>query len=79
MALLDVGRVCVKVRGRDAGGVCVIVDSPKKGKVLVDGADVRRREIGINDVEPTPTILKVKKGASTDSVVKELDKAGLPW
>ncbi|MFH1787818.1 MAG: 50S ribosomal protein L14e [Candidatus Altiarchaeota archaeon] len=79
MTLLDVGRVCVKVRGRDAGGLCVIVEAPDQGKILVDGEGVRRRKVNILDVEPTPTTLKIKKGSSTESVVKELEKAKLPW
>ncbi|MFH1835400.1 MAG: 50S ribosomal protein L14e [Methanobacteriota archaeon] len=79
MALIDVGRVCVKVRGRDAGGLCVVLSAPSDGKVLVDGIGVRRRTVSISDVEPTSTVLKVKKDASSDSVLKELEKADLPW
>lgn len=79
MTLLDVGRVCVKVRGRDAGGLCAVIEAPDNGKILVDGIGVRRRKVNILDVEPTPTTLKIKKGASTDSVIKELENAKLPW
>jgi large subunit ribosomal protein L14e len=79
MSLLDVGRVCVKVRGRDAGGLCVVLEVPHEGRVLVDGVGVRRRKVSVLDLEPTPSVLSVKKDASTDSVVKELDEASLPW
>ena len=79
MALIDVGRVCVKVRGRDAGGLCMVLNSDSNGRVLVDGLGVRRKMVSVLDVEPTPTVLKIKKEASTESVLKELEDASLPW
>jgi len=79
MALLDVGRVCVKVRGRDAGGLCVVVEAPAAGRVLVDGIGVRRRKVSVLDVEPTPSVVSVKKDSSTEAVVRELEKASLAW
>lgn len=79
MVLLDVGRVCVKVRGRDAGGLCAVVEGPKKGRVLVDGVGVRRRLVSFLDVEPTPAQLDLGEGASSESVLKAIAEADLPW
>jgi len=71
MALFDVGRVCRKTRGRDAGGFCAIVDVEKDG-VVVDGREVRRKKVNANHLEPTPVVLDIKKGSGTDTVVSAL-------
>jgi large subunit ribosomal protein L14e len=72
MALMDVGRVCRKTRGRDAGGFCAIVENQGKDMALVDGRDVRRRKVNLNHLEPTAVGLDFKKGASTEEVVSAL-------
>ena len=77
MALLDVGRVCRKTRGRDAGGFCVVVDKPDGGRVLVDGRDVRRKKVNLNHIEPTGVLLDLKKGSETGAVVSALKDAKL--
>ncbi|MCX6695630.1 MAG: 50S ribosomal protein L14e [Candidatus Altiarchaeota archaeon] len=76
MALIDVGRVCRKTRGRDAGGFCVVVDVEKNG-VLVDGREVRRRKVNVNHVEPTPFVVELRKGSDTETVVSALKERKL--
>lgn len=68
--LYALGRVCVKLAGRDAGGVCVIVDHAAD-KVLIDG-QTRRRKVRTTHLEPTGHLLKVSKAASHDAVIKAL-------
>ncbi len=70
--MIEIGRLCVKIAGRDAGGKCVIVDVLDDKFVMVDG-QVRRRKCNIAHLEPLNTVLNVKKGASHDSVKKEFD------
>ena len=65
--MLDVGRVCVKLAGRDAGKTCVIVDVLDKEYVLVDG-ETRRRKVNVQHLEPTAKTIDVAKGASHDDV-----------
>jgi len=77
MALIDVGRVCRKTQGRDAGGFCVVVDKPQEGRVLVDGRDVRRKKVSLSHVEPTGIVVGVKKGADTVAVVSALKEGKL--
>jgi len=77
MALIDVGRVCRKTRGRDAGGICVVVDFADKGTVLVDGREVRRRKVSINHLEPAPVTLDIRKGSGTETVVSALKERKL--
>ncbi|AXI24977.1 50S ribosomal protein L14e [Methanofervidicoccus sp. A16] len=76
MAAIEVGRVCVKTMGKEAGKICVIVDVIDKNFVLVDG-NVKRRRCNIKHIEPTEKKVDIKKGASTEEVKLALDAAGL--
>lgn len=73
----DVGRLCVKIAGRDAGATCVIVDTVDAHTVLVDG-QTRRRKCNTLHLEALPTVLSIKKGASHGDVEKEFKKLNLP-
>ena len=57
MALLDVGRVCRKTRGRDAGEYCAITGKTEGG-FLVEGVNVRKRKVSGAHLEPTPWVVK---------------------
>lgn len=73
--MLDVGRVCVKIAGRDAGLTCVIVDV-SHGKIEIDG-QTRRRKVNPLHVEPLAKTVNIKKGASHADVVKALKALGV--
>ena len=81
MAILDIGRMCIKKTGREAGKQCVIVDVVDKNFVLVTGpkdiTGVRRRRANVDHLEPTETMVDIKKGASDDHVMTALKKAGV--
>ncbi|MBI4151198.1 50S ribosomal protein L14e [Candidatus Woesearchaeota archaeon] len=74
--MLTIGTVCLKVAGRDAGHVAVIIDVLDAKTVLVDG-QVRRRKCNISHLEPTSKTVDVKKGASHDEVVNALKGLGV--
>jgi large subunit ribosomal protein L14e len=78
MASMEVGRICVKLLGREVGKKCVIVDVIDKNFALVTGpksvTGVRRRRTNVDHLEPTPETIEVKKGASDDEVEKALTK-----
>jgi large subunit ribosomal protein L14e len=76
MPAIEVGRVCIKTSGREAGKVCVIVDILDKNFVIVDGL-VKRRRCNIKHLEPTEKKVDIQKGASTEEVKLALDAAGL--
>ncbi len=80
MPAIEVGRVCVKVAGRESGRKCVIVDVMDKSFVLVTGpknvTGVKRRRVNINHVAPTEDTIKVKRGASDEEVTQMLDASG---
>jgi len=81
MPAIEVGRICVKVMGREAGRKCVIVDIIDENFVLVTGpkdvSGVRRRRANMKHIEPTEYKVKIRKGASDEEVKKALEEAGL--
>lgn len=81
MPAIEVGRICVKTRGREAGRKCVIVEIIDKNFVLVTGpkevSGVKRRRANVNHLEPTDKKIDIPKGASDEEVLEALKKAGL--
>lgn len=73
---MEVGQLCVKLAGRDAGKKCVIVDVLDNNFVLVDG-ETRRRKCNIIHLEPLNQKLDVKKGASHELVIDAFKKISL--
>ena len=76
--LNDIGRVCVKIAGRDAGKKCVIVEIIDDTSVLIDGA-TRRRKCNITHLEPTKQILDLKIGATHKDVEEAFKSAELEF
>ena len=77
MSVYDIGRLCVKTMGRDAGHYCVIVDIIDKNYLLIDGLNVRRRRVNYKHIEPIADVLEIKKGASHEQVEAAIKKAKL--
>lgn len=71
--MLKIGRLCVKLSGREAGNKCVVVDVIDKNFVLIDG-NVRRRRCSITHLEPLDDAIELEKGASRDKVVSAFKK-----
>jgi large subunit ribosomal protein L14e len=67
--MIEIGRVCIKIAGRDAGKKCVIIENIDQTFVLIDG-QTRRRKCNIQHLEPLNQTLKIKKGASNAEVKK---------
>jgi large subunit ribosomal protein L14e len=76
MPAIEVGRICVKVLGREAGRKCVIVDLMDKSFVLITGpkklTDVKRRRVNANHIEPLQDKIDIKRGASDEEVADAL-------
>jgi len=77
MSVYDIGRICVKTTGREAGKYCVVVDIIDKNYILVDGLTVRRRRANYKHLEPISETIDIKKGASHDKVEEAIKKAKL--
>lgn len=74
--MYEVGRLVVKIAGRDAGETGIIIDKIDENTVLVDG-NLRRRKCNIKHLEPLKDVLKIKKGASTSDIKKLMSTAGI--
>ncbi|WP_457554863.1 50S ribosomal protein L14e [Candidatus Pyrohabitans sp.] len=77
MCMFEVGRVCVKLAGREAGRKAVVVEQIDKNFVLVDSPWVKRRRCNVKHLEPLDVVVKIKKGASSEEVEKALKEAGI--
>jgi len=77
---IEVGRVCVKIAGRETGRRCVVVDVVDKNFVVVTGpvkvSGVKRRRVNISHVEPTEMKVKIGKGDGDSEVVEALKATG---
>ena len=72
--MMEIGRICIKIAGRDAGNTAIIVEVIDDKYVLIDG-NVRRRKCNISHLEPLDDDLKIKKGASTADIRKAMTVA----
>jgi large subunit ribosomal protein L14e len=72
----QVGKLCTKIAGRDAGKIAVIVDV-QENKVLLDG-NVRRRLVSKKHVLPYDKEIKISKGADHATVEKAFKDLELP-
>ena len=73
---IEIGRLCVKIAGRDAGKKAIIIDILDDKYVLIDG-ETRRRKCNILHLEPLSQVIKIKKEASHEEVSKALKEIGL--
>jgi large subunit ribosomal protein L14e len=77
MPAIEVGSVCVKIAGREAGKKCVVVDVIDKNFVLVTGPQkvngVKRRRVNINHIEPTNKRVKINRGENDEQIAQAMD------
>ena len=71
--MIEIGRLCVKIAGRDAGNKCVVVEILDKNHVLVDGL-TRRKKCNIKHLEPLKDKIDIKDKASHADVVSAFKK-----
>jgi large subunit ribosomal protein L14e len=79
MASIEIGRICVKLTGRETGKKCVVVEVVDKNFALVTGpkgvTGIRRRRTNVDHLEPTDQKVELKKGATDEDIEKALTKA----
>ncbi len=72
MSVMDVGRVCMKLTGREAGSRCVIVDVIDRNYVMVTGPEeitgVRRRRVNLSHLSPLDETVDISRNASDDEI-----------
>lgn len=81
MAVLSIGRICVKTRGREKGSKCVVVNVVDKSFVEVTGpkelTGVRRRKVNVSHLAPLEKAIKIRKGATDKMVLTALRRSRL--
>ncbi|MCG2884033.1 MAG: 50S ribosomal protein L14e [Sulfolobales archaeon] len=81
MAVIEVGRIVVKTRGREAGRKAVVVEIVDNNFVIVTGpksvTGVKRRKVNINHIEPTDKKIDIPKGADDKTVEDKLKAENL--
>ena len=73
--MYEVGRICLKIAGRDSNKYCVIVEKIDDNNVLIDG-QTRRKKVNIKHIEPTKNKIEIKEKADHSLVVEEFSKLG---
>ena len=79
--VFEIGRVCVKTRGRMAGRLCVVTGILDKSFAEVTGpkelTGVKRKRSNIDHLEPTKHKLDIKEKAVDKTVLEAIEKAGI--
>ena len=68
---IDVGSVCVKTTGREAGRKAVVLEVIDNAHVLVQGVGVRKRKCNISHLFPTGRKVKAKSN-NTEKELREM-------
>jgi large subunit ribosomal protein L14e len=72
MVAIEIGRVCVKAKGRDAGSKAVIIDVKEPPYVIIEGPDSRRRKCNAKHLHFTGEKIEISRNASREEVSKKL-------
>ncbi len=65
--MFEIGRLCLKIAGRDSNKLCVVVSELDYPYVLIDG-ETRRKKCNIKHLEPTSKKFDINKDASHDEI-----------
>lgn len=69
---MEIGQVCIKTKGREAGNKAVILSEIKEGKVLIDGPKIKRKNCNVLHLFPINKKIKIKKEAKHEEVINLL-------
>lgn len=70
--IIEPGRVCTKISGREAGRRCVIVEVVDKKFVTVVGDGIRKRRCNVSHLELSDKVVKIKKDSNDEEIIKKL-------
>lgn len=80
MPAVEIGRICMKVAGRENGKKCIILDVMDKSFVMITGpkavTGVKRKRVNINHLMVLQEKLDLKRGASDEEITQALTEAG---
>jgi len=68
--LLDKGRICLKIAGREAGKYCVVISPAEEGFIIINGPKsitrVKKRKCNITHLEPTEHKFDIQTGEDNE-------------
>ncbi len=70
--MVEIGRVCTKLAGREAGNKCIIVDVIDENYVVVSGPHVKRKRCNIKHLELHPEVKDIGEDASDEQIRRAL-------
>ncbi len=74
MPAIEVGRVCVKIAGREAGEKCVIIEIIDDKFVEIVGDSIKNRRCNIKHLEPVDQTIEIKS-EDIEQIKKDLQAA----
>ncbi|MGV8143520.1 MAG: 50S ribosomal protein L14e [Methanothermobacter sp.] len=74
MPAIEVGRICIKLAGREAGEKCVIIEVIDDKFVEVVGTSIKNRRCNIKHLEPIDETIEVKS-EDVEEIKKDLEAA----
>ncbi|BDZ71736.1 50S ribosomal protein L14e [Methanobacterium petrolearium] len=74
MPAIEVGRICMKISGREAGEKCVIVEIIDDKFVEIVGSAVKNRRCNIKHLEPTQQVMEIQN-EDPEAIKKDLEAA----
>ena len=81
MVVLEPGRVCIKLVGKEKGKYCVVLKKIDKNFVEITGpkslTGVKHRRCNLIHLKPTQYIIEIKEGATDEEIIAAYEKAGL--
>ena len=79
--MFELGRVCLKVAGREAGRYAVIVDIVDENFVIVSGpktiTSVKRRKCNVDHLEPTENKFEIEQNVDDNLLETQWKSSGL--
>lgn len=69
---LEMGTVCIKLCGREAGEQAVVLEKVDEKYVSIIGPKIRKRKCNIYHLFPTGKTIKVTKSTSQKELVEKL-------
>ena len=81
MVSLDVGTVCMKIAGREGGGVCCVVKPVNKTFVIITGpklvTGIKRRRCNIEHLEPVGIKMDIKEDSTDEEIIEAYKKSNV--
>lgn len=69
---MDIGRVCLKTKGREQGERCVVIDVVDRNFVVIVGPNVKRRRVNMTHIKPLDETVAIQRNATDEEVYTAL-------